>query len=130
MTQEHIERVENLEKYCKTEPDKAPCCEPYNLRKEIIDGFQDTFSAVGPEIFTATLRTGIVMLLLRLEYACVCEFQYALNEPRQPLMSHHLRKMKEAGWLNSERRGRWTYYTLNPEKRSSMMDLIEFLGDE
>ncbi|MCK5152014.1 MAG: helix-turn-helix transcriptional regulator, partial [Candidatus Thorarchaeota archaeon] len=106
MTQEHVERLENLERYCKTVPDKAPCCEPYDQRKATIDGFRESFETVGPEIFTATIRTGIVMLLLKVEDACVCEFQYALNEPRQPLMSHHLRKMKQAGWLKSERKGR------------------------
>ena len=130
MTQEHVERLENLERYCKTVPDKAPCCEPYDQRKATIDGFRESFETVGPEIFTATIRTGIVMLLLKVEDACVCEFQYALNEPRQPLMSHHLRKMKQAGWLKSERKGRWTYYSLEPKKRTSMMNLIGFLGNE
>ena len=130
MTQEHVERLENLEKYCKTVPDKAPCCIPYDQRRATIDSFRDAFSSVTPEIFTASIRTGIVMLLLKVEDACVCEFQYALNEPRQPLMSHHLRKMKKAGWLKSERKGRWTYYSLALEKRASMMNLIDFLGDE
>lgn len=130
MAQEHIERIENLEKYCKTVPDKAPCCEPYDQRKARIDSFRDSFSSVGPEIFTATLRTGIVMLLLKVEDACVCEFQYALNEHRQPLMSHHLRKMKKAKWLRSERKGRWTYYSLEPKKRTSMVEFVSFLGDE
>jgi ArsR family transcriptional regulator len=130
MTQDHVERVENLEKYCKTVPDKAPCCEPYDLRRATIEGFKDSFASVSPEIFTATIRTGIVMLLLKVEDACVCEFQYALNEPRQPLMSHHLRKMRDAGWLKSERKGRWTYYSLAHEKRESMIHLIDFLGEE
>ncbi len=130
MTEEHLERVENLERYCKTTPDKAPCCEPYNQRKAMIDGFRDSFAGVGPGIFTATIRTGIVMLLLKVEEACVCEFQYALNEPRQPLMSHHLRKMKHAGWLKSERKGRWTYYSLEKKKRNSMANLIALLGDD
>lgn len=130
MTQEHIERVENLENYCKTVPDKAPCCEPYDIRKATIEGFRESFASVGPQIFTATIRTGIVMLLLKIEDACVCEFQYALDEPRQPLMSHHLLAMRKSGWLNSERKGRWTYYSLKPEKRVAMMDLIGFLGAE
>jgi DNA-binding transcriptional ArsR family regulator len=129
MSKEHVERIENLEKYCKTVPDKAPYCEPYGKRKATIEGFRQAFSSVSPEIFTATLRTGIIMLLLKIESACVCEFQYALNEPRQPLMSHHLRKMQDAGWLKSERRGRWTYYGLDDNKRESMLQLIDFLGE-
>lgn len=129
MVEEHIERIENLQKYCKSVPDKAPSCEPYDKRKVTIEGFREAFFSVNPEIFTATLRTGIVMLLLKIDDACVCEFQYALNEPRQPLVSHHLRQMRDAGWLKSERRGRWTYYSLNNRKRESMLQLIDFLGE-
>ncbi|UCE10065.1 MAG: helix-turn-helix transcriptional regulator [Candidatus Thorarchaeota archaeon] len=130
MSQEHEVRLENLEKVHKEAPEKAPSCAPYTARRQVIDDFLDHFQAAGPDVFTASIRTGVVLLLLKLDAACVCEIQCALDEPRQPLLSHHLREMKKAGWLNSERRGRWTYYSLEDKKRESMIRLIKFLGAE
>ena len=33
-------------------------------------------------------------------------------------MSHHLKVLREAGLVKTEKRGLWVYYTLNPEKLS------------
>jgi ArsR family transcriptional regulator len=33
----------------------------------------------------------------------------------QPTVSHHLRVLREAGWVSAERRGTWIYYPLRPE---------------
>ncbi|MHA1959274.1 MAG: ArsR/SmtB family transcription factor [Candidatus Thorarchaeota archaeon] len=130
MTQEHEVRLENLEKLHSEDPEKAPSCAPYTKRRQIIDSFLSCFQAAGPEVFTASIRTGVVLLLLLLDTACVCEIQCALGEPRQPLLSHHLREMKKAGWLKSERRGRWTYYSLDEKRKKPMIQLIEFLGEK
>ncbi|HSD80995.1 MAG TPA: metalloregulator ArsR/SmtB family transcription factor, partial [Solirubrobacteraceae bacterium] len=33
----------------------------------------------------------------------------------QPTLSHHLRKLQDAGVIGVERRGRWAYYTVRSE---------------
>jgi len=33
----------------------------------------------------------------------------------QPTLSHHLRKLQDAGLIEVERRGRWAYYSLRTE---------------
>jgi ArsR family transcriptional regulator len=43
---------------------------------------------------------------------CVCD----LTEPlglSQPTVSHHLKKLVQAGLLNREQRGTWAYYSLD-----------------
>src|SRR4051812_34587285 len=40
---------------------------------------------------------------------CVCEL-VPLFEISQPTLSHHLKKLREAGIVESERRGLWAYY--------------------
>jgi ArsR family transcriptional regulator len=45
---------------------------------------------------------------------CVCEL-VPLFELSQPTVSHHLKKLREAGIVGSERRGLWAYYYVNPE---------------
>jgi ArsR family transcriptional regulator, arsenate/arsenite/antimonite-responsive transcriptional repressor len=45
---------------------------------------------------------------------CVCEL-VPLFEVSQPTLSHHLKKLREAGIVDSERRGLWAYYYVLPE---------------
>ena len=56
---------------------------------------------------------------------CVCE----LIEPlglSQPTVSHHLKKLVDAGLLEREQRGKWAYFSLKRdavEKLASVADL-------
>ena len=44
---------------------------------------------------------------------CVCEL-VPLFDISQPTLSHHLKKLREAGIVDSERRGLWAYYYVRP----------------
>ncbi|GGR87401.1 transcriptional regulator [Streptomyces aureoverticillatus] len=44
--------------------------------------------------------------------ACVCDLADCLGF-RQPTVSHHLKIMTESGLLNRERRGNWSWYSVN-----------------
>jgi ArsR family transcriptional regulator len=56
------------------------------------------------------LRWRILTLLGR-EELCVCHLVEVLDAP-QPLISHHLRVLRDAGVVESERFRYWTYYRL------------------
>lgn len=43
---------------------------------------------------------------------CVCEFE-AFFEMGQSKVSYHLRKLKDAGLVTEEKRGRWSFYSLD-----------------
>ena len=45
---------------------------------------------------------------------CVCEL-VPLFDVSQPTLSHHLKKLREAGIVDSERRGLWAYYYVLPD---------------
>ncbi|MFI6517927.1 ArsR/SmtB family transcription factor [Spirillospora sp. NPDC050679] len=45
--------------------------------------------------------------------ACVCDLTAAFDLT-PPTISHHLKVLKQAGLIGSERRGTWVYYWLNP----------------
>ena len=45
---------------------------------------------------------------------CVCEL-VPLFDVSQPTLSHHLKKLREAGIVASERRGLWAYYYVLPD---------------
>ncbi|MFF2522805.1 ArsR/SmtB family transcription factor [Streptomyces liangshanensis] len=45
---------------------------------------------------------------------CVCDLTPAFDLS-QPTISHHLKLLKQAGLIDSERRGTWVYYRLLPD---------------
>jgi ArsR family transcriptional regulator len=55
--------------------------------------------------------------------ACVCELTEAFDLT-QPTISHHLRVLREAGLIDSERRGTWVYYRVRPEALGRLGDLF------
>ena len=46
--------------------------------------------------------------------ACVCDISVGIGVT-QPTISHHLKVLRTAGLLDSERRGSWVYYRVIPE---------------
>ena|SRR5437868_4675708 len=59
-------------------------------------------------------RVAIVNRLSGADELCVCDLT-ATFELSQPTISHHLRILREAGLVESSRRGTWAYYRLVPE---------------
>jgi ArsR family transcriptional regulator len=59
-------------------------------------------------------RVAIVNRLAAADEACVCDLTAALDLA-QPTVSHHLRILREAGLVESSRRGTWAFYRLVPE---------------
>jgi len=59
---------------------------------------------------------------------CICDFTAGL-ELTQPTISHHMAKLKEAGLVESEKRGIWIYYRLRDklptETRKLLSQLLE-----
>lgn len=45
---------------------------------------------------------------------CVCEL-VPLFDITQPTLSHHLKKLREAGLIDVERQGLWSYYYVLPD---------------
>jgi ArsR family transcriptional regulator, arsenate/arsenite/antimonite-responsive transcriptional repressor len=71
-------------------------------------------------------RIKIVNLLARSdEPVCVCELVPAV-ELSQPTVSHHLKKLTEAGLLEREQRSKWAFYSLSGEAVERLASLVEF----
>ncbi len=58
------------------------------------------------------VRLSIVRQLGAAGPVCACDFS-AIGEVSQPTVSHHLRVLREAGVVTTERRGTWIYYSLD-----------------
>jgi ArsR family transcriptional regulator len=62
------------------------------------------------------------------EPVCACH----LIEPlalSQPTVSHHLKRLVEAGLLERVQRGRWAYFSLAPEARTRLAALVQLPRD-
>ena len=59
--------------------------------------------------------------------ACVCDLNAAFSLT-QPTISHHLKVLREAGLIDSERRGTWVYYRLVPAALERMAGLLAAPG--
>nr|WP_280337522.1 metalloregulator ArsR/SmtB family transcription factor [Nocardia wallacei] len=55
--------------------------------------------------------------------ACVCDVSDGLDVS-QPTISHHLKVLRAAGLLTSERRASWVYYRLVPEALQHVSELL------
>ena len=100
------------------------CCVP--LGAETISDEEATATA---ELFKALAdpaRVKIVNLIATAsEPVCVCEFPGAVGLS-QPTVSHHVKKLTDAGLLEREQRGKWAYFSLKPdavEKLALVADL-------
>jgi ArsR family transcriptional regulator, arsenate/arsenite/antimonite-responsive transcriptional repressor len=55
--------------------------------------------------------------------ACVCDLTGAFDLTA-PTISHHLRVLREAGLITSDRRGTWVYYRLAPAALADLAGLF------
>jgi ArsR family transcriptional regulator, arsenate/arsenite/antimonite-responsive transcriptional repressor len=51
---------------------------------------------------------------------CISEFEdcFKMSQPR---VSYHIRKLKEAGLIREEKRGKWSFYSLNGEAAQELL---------
>jgi ArsR family transcriptional regulator len=59
-------------------------------------------------------RLAILRQLAAGDDVCACDF-IGCCDVAQPTVSHHLKVLREAGWVRSERRASFIYYQLRPD---------------
>ena len=60
--------------------------------------------------------------------ACTCELTAPLHLS-QPTVSHHLKRLAEAGLVSGERRGVWTWYRVNRAALAGVARVVSQPGD-
>ncbi len=94
-------------------PNGQPCCEPVvypDIERVQAERMAEVAKALGDPV-----RMQLVDVLRKhAGEVCVCEL-VPLFDLSQPTVSHHLKKLRDAGIVGSERRGLWAYYYVKPE---------------
>lgn len=88
---------------------------------------EETVEETAVRLFGDPLRIRIVRLLAA-EQMCTC---HLIDETgaRQPTISHHLRILREAGFVETEAHGRFTYYRLRSEPLRTLSDALAGLAE-
>jgi ArsR family transcriptional regulator, arsenate/arsenite/antimonite-responsive transcriptional repressor len=99
------------------------CCRPLagSLSDEEAETTASLFRLLGDparvKIVNALATTG--------EPVCVCHLTDPLGLA-QPTVSHHLKKLTDAGLLDREQRGKWAYFSLRPGALERLGSLLDF----
>lgn len=100
-----------------------PCCEPV-VYPDVDREQAERMSAVAKALGDPVRLTLIDVLRKHAGKVCVCEL-VPLFDLSQPTVSHHLKVLREAGLVASERQGLWAYYYVIPER---MQELTSWLS--
>jgi len=97
------------------------CCPETEVCGQDFSAEADLFKALADPA-----RVTILATLARAEHdVCVCDFTSGLDL-NQSTVSHHLKILKDAGLVTSERRGTWGYYTLAAGARDRLHAALDF----
>ena len=102
------------------------CCAP--LAAPVLD---EEAAAATAELFRALGDPGRVRIINLIatsaEPVCACELYDPLGLS-QPTVSHHLKKLTEAGLLDREPRGKFAYFTLNADALRTLAAVVDLRG--
>ncbi|NGM15762.1 metalloregulator ArsR/SmtB family transcription factor [Verrucosispora sp. WMMA2044] len=101
----------------------APCCPPLAQQRvsdETAVVLAPAFKALGDPV-----RLRLMSMIASAEggEVCVCDLTPAFDLTG-PTISHHLRTLREAGLVDSERRGTWVYYRARPQVLRQLAALL------
>lgn len=103
-------------------PSSAACCAPTAGDDPSLPA--DRLASIAKAL-SEPLRMRIVDVLRRSdEPVCQCEL-IALYGIKQSLLSHHMRKLVDAGVVTVERRHKWAYYSVSP---AALKELTSWLS--
>jgi ArsR family transcriptional regulator, arsenate/arsenite/antimonite-responsive transcriptional repressor len=104
-------------------PPGQPCCQPV-VQPAIAPEHAERLAELSKAL-ADPIRVQLVDVLRRhAGEVCVCEL-VPLFDVSQPTLSHHLKKLREAGIVGVERRGLWAYYYVLPD---ALKELSQWLS--
>ena len=104
------------------------CCAPLGaptLSDEEAEASAALFAALADPA-----RVRIVNLIASTgEPVCACHLVEPLDLS-QPTVSHHLKRLVDAGLLEREQRGKWAYFSLTPNAGARLAGLVDLAREE
>ena len=107
----------------QTQEAPIACCAPIaavRLSDEEAKATASLFKALADPARVRILN----VLLEKDEPVCVCDMTPA-TALAQPTVSHHLKKLMEAGLLRRETRGTWSYYSIDRAAMTRLRNVVD-----
>jgi ArsR family transcriptional regulator len=98
------------------------CCQP--LGAGALDEHEAEELAAAFKVLGDPARLRLLSLVAASGEACACELVEPVGRS-QPTVSHHLGALVEAGLLTREKRGRWAWYQLVPERFDALRRVLQ-----
>lgn len=100
-----------------------PCCAPVTDRA--LDEDQAAELAAAFKLLADPVRLRLLSIVATAEAGevCACDLTEPLGRS-QPTISHHLTALTEAGLLSREKRGRWAWFRVVPERLTVLRDAL------
>lgn len=101
----------------------AACCEP--VLTETLGEDEATQLAAAFKVLADPARLRLLSLIANAPggEGCACDLMGPLGRS-QPTISHHLSVLTEAGLVTREKRGKWAWYRVNPERLAVLRDAL------
>ncbi len=101
-----------------SEVQDAACCGPgvSPISDREADALSGVFKALGDPV---RVRMMAALSQNADREICACDF-VAIAGKSQPTVSHHLKVLREAGLVTSQRRGTWIWYSVVPERLAEL----------
>ena len=94
-------------------PAGTPCCVPV-VYPDVAREQAERMAAIAKALADPVRLQLVDVLRKHAGKVCVCEL-VPLFDLSQPTVSHHLKVLRDAGLVDSERRGLWAYYYVIPD---------------
>jgi ArsR family transcriptional regulator len=103
--------------------DLADCCAP--IRREPLDAEASATLAEAFKALADPVRLQLLNLIATAETgeACACDLVEPVGKS-QPTVSHHLKVLREAGLVTSEKRGTWVWYAVVPSRLEDLRRVL------
>jgi ArsR family transcriptional regulator, arsenate/arsenite/antimonite-responsive transcriptional repressor len=101
-----------------------PCCAPLDAGRMSVADARSLARQLKVLADPARLRMLSILLDSNYGEACTCDLVGPLRLS-QPTVTHHLLRLADAGIVRGERRGRWTYYSVDKDAIRAIADALQ-----
>jgi ArsR family transcriptional regulator len=101
--------------------DALACCTPLGVEAMSADQAETVANLL--KALSDPVRVRLMSMIAAADEACVCDLTVPFDVS-QPTISHHLKVLRDAGLVDSERRGTWVWYRARREALDAVGELF------
>jgi ArsR family transcriptional regulator, arsenate/arsenite/antimonite-responsive transcriptional repressor len=93
------------------------CCSP--IDDAVLGETEADELAAAFKVLADPVRLRLLSIIANSDESCACDLASPVGRS-QPTISHHLSLLTEAGLVTREKRGKWAYYRVVPDRLASL----------